>query len=424
MVGNKNNMNIIIVGIGSWGDMNPLLGIGAVLKKKSHSITVLANSYFEKAVKQAGLDFYSIGRADEYIEMIGKTGDSDMRRAACDYLYIRPMKPVYDYCAAHYIQGDTVVVCSISSLGARLAHEKFGMPMVSINLAPMMFISAYDPPLFSINPYPRWIPRWVYRFAFNAGFAIFDHDICPQLNTLRKEIGLPPQRKVLRWMLSPQKIIGLFPGWFAKSQPDWPPQAELTGFPLFEGGDMKDSPLPADLEKFLADGDAPIIVTPGTTNYKYSSFFVKAVEAITKLGVRAIFISRFKGQIPANLPSSIRFYDYLSFSQVLHRASALIHHGGIGTMAEAFHAGIPQLIVPWGIDQFDNGARVKALGVGDVISSRKCTAKSLEEKLAYLLYRPEVRERCKEISDKMRASDPIHDTCRIIEYVGTSSSKL
>jgi rhamnosyltransferase subunit B len=416
-------MNIILVGIGSHGDINPLLGIGTALKKKGNSVTMLASSYFEKAVKQAGLEFFSIGSADVYVEMIGKTGDPDMRSAACDYLYLRPMKPVYDYCAAHHTQGDTVIVSNISALGARLAHEKFGMPMVSINLAPMMFMSTYEPPLFSVNPYPRWIPRMAFSFAFAVGYAVFDHDLCPQLNTLRKEIGLPPQRQVLRWMLSPQKIIGLFPEWFAKPRPDWPPQAELTGFPFYEEDDMRDSSLPEDLEEFLASGDPPIIVTPGTTNYKYASFFEKAVEATVKLEARTIFVSRFRDQIPENLPANIRYYEYLPFSRLLHRASVLIHHGGIGTMAEAFRAGMPQLIVPWGIDQFDNGARVASLGVGDVISSRSGTAKSLTEKLANLLYNPDIRERCREVSGKIRMSNPLHETCRIIENVGRGGNR-
>jgi rhamnosyltransferase subunit B len=186
---------------------------------------------------------------------------------------------------------------------------------------------------------------------------------------------------------------------------------------------MRDSPFPDDLEEFLASGDPPIIVTPGTTNYKYAAFFEKAVEATVKLGARTIFVSRFRDQIPENLPANIRYYEYLPFNRLLRRASVLIHHGGMGTMAEAFRAGIPQLIVPWGIDQFDNGARVVSLGLGDVISSKSGTVKSLTEKLANLLYKPDIRERCREISEKTRMSDTLHETCRIIENVGKGGNR-
>ncbi len=44
------------------------------------------------------------------------------------------------------------------------------------------------------------------------------------------------------------------------------------------------------------------------------------------------------------------------------RLAALVHHGGIGTTAQAMRAGVPQLITPFAHDQFDNAARVERLG--------------------------------------------------------------
>jgi UDP:flavonoid glycosyltransferase YjiC (YdhE family) len=49
--------------------------------------------------------------------------------------------------------------------------------------------------------------------------------------------------------------------------------------------------------------------------------------------------------------------------QVLPRALALVSHGGIGTVSQALAAGIPQLVMPLGFDQFDNAARLERLGV-------------------------------------------------------------
>jgi UDP:flavonoid glycosyltransferase YjiC (YdhE family) len=52
------------------------------------------------------------------------------------------------------------------------------------------------------------------------------------------------------------------------------------------------------------------------------------------------------------------------FDRLLPRASAIVHHGGIGTVACAIAAGIPQLVCPLAYDQFDNAARVERLGLG------------------------------------------------------------
>src|SRR6202012_1799180 len=55
---------------------------------------------------------------------------------------------------------------------------------------------------------------------------------------------------------------------------------------------------------------------------------------------------------------------YVPLRALLPRCAALVHHGGIGTTAEALRAGVPQVIVPLAFDQFDNAARVRALGAG------------------------------------------------------------
>jgi UDP:flavonoid glycosyltransferase YjiC (YdhE family) len=420
-------MNIIFIAIGSHGDINPLIGIGIALKKRGHAITMLAHSYFEKKIRQSGFEFFSIGNMDEYNAMIeGITlKGSEMRKAVNEYLYIRPMKPVYDYLSSHYIKNETIIIGNIYCTGARLANEKFGIPMISINLVPMMFISAYDPPHFTLTGYPRWTPHFIFSLLIALTHLILDHDLLPGLNKFRKEAGLPPQpRKVNRWMLSPEKIIGFFPEWYGKPQPDWPPNVELTGFPLFDEGQLLNSSLPVELEEFLSSGDAPIIFTPGTPNKdKYATFFEKAVEATQKIGARAIFVSEYKDQIPKDLPSHIRYFSYLPFSLILPRAAAIVFHGGIGTIAQAMRSGIPQLIAPWGVDQFDNGARVKALGLGDMISSLQCTVNSLADKLKYIINSPEINKKCKEAAKKIKASDPVNDSCRIIEAFGAARNK-
>ena len=54
---------------------------------------------------------------------------------------------------------------------------------------------------------------------------------------------------------------------------------------------------------------------------------------------------------------------YVPHSALLPRAAAVVHHGGIGTSAQALRAGVPQLVVPFFADQHDNAARLGRLGV-------------------------------------------------------------
>jgi rhamnosyltransferase subunit B len=63
------------------------------------------------------------------------------------------------------------------------------------------------------------------------------------------------------------------------------------------------------------------------------------------------------------LPEGAHHVAYAPFSSLLPRLSLLIHHGGIGTSAQTLAAGIPQIVVPFAHDQFDNAARLRRLGV-------------------------------------------------------------
>nr|MBA3625578.1 glycosyltransferase [Methylibium sp.] len=64
------------------------------------------------------------------------------------------------------------------------------------------------------------------------------------------------------------------------------------------------------------------------------------------------------------LPNWACHVAYAPFDALLPRLATLVHHGGIGTCAEALAAGVPQIVVPFAHDQFDNAARLERLGLG------------------------------------------------------------
>jgi UDP:flavonoid glycosyltransferase YjiC (YdhE family) len=110
-------------------------------------------------------------------------------------------------------------------------------------------------------------------------------------------------------------------------------------------------------------------------------FFSDSIEACRLLGQRGILLTQHPEQLPAELPKGIQHFAYLPFSEVLPRALALVHHGGIGTTAHAIAAGIPQVIRPMAHDQPDTAARVEKLGIGASLVPKKFSAASLTRKL-------------------------------------------
>jgi UDP:flavonoid glycosyltransferase YjiC (YdhE family) len=71
------------------------------------------------------------------------------------------------------------------------------------------------------------------------------------------------------------------------------------------------------------------------------------------------------GSDPAELgtlPEAVRAYRWLPLTAALPTCSAVIHHGGAGTTLSALAAGVPQVVVPQGADQFLNAASVSERG--------------------------------------------------------------
>src|SRR5262249_29005603 len=159
------------------------------------------------------------------------------------------------------------------------------------------------------------------------------------------ELGLAPVRDVFRgWLHSPQLVLGLFPKWFGSIQPDWPRHTELVGFPLYDERDA--TPLPAELDAFLAAGPPPVAFTPGSANLHGRPFFEAASAACTRLGRRGLLLTRHPEQLPERLPEGVRHVAYAPFGLLLPKVGALVHHGGIGTSAQGMAAGVPQLVMP------------------------------------------------------------------------------
>ena len=98
-------------------------------------------------------------------------------------------------------------------------------------------------------------------------------------------------------------------------------------------------------------------------------------------------------------------FPYLPYSLAFQRACAVVHQGGIGTLAQALAAGHPQLIVPVAFDQPDNARRAARLGVASALPFRKATSANLAAALQRLIDDRQCSVRARELASGMRAED-------------------
>jgi UDP:flavonoid glycosyltransferase YjiC (YdhE family) len=154
------------------------------------------------------------------------------------------------------------------------------------------------------------------------------------------------------------------------------------------------------LAQFLDAGPAPLVFTLGSAVVSAANrFYYESVEAAQRLGCRAVLLV---GTDPQNhppdpLPEGVLAVPYAPYAHLFPRARAIIHHGGIGTTAQALRAGRPMLVVPHAFDQPDNAMRVVKLGVARMLSPKRYETKRVATELQALTAEPSFAQRAMEV---------------------------
>jgi rhamnosyltransferase subunit B len=412
---------ILLLPLGTWGDVLPFVRLGRELVRRGHAVTLVACELFEPLAAREGFKFLPLLDRGEYERIFANPRLWHPRLAGITFLRdgVLPfMRRQFELVDEAYRTGECdLLVAPAQSLGARVAQIKHGLPLVTVHLAPYLFRSAIRSRRVSGVSLPDWFPppwkRGFFRVADFCGDQLYGRVV----NSFLKELGLPQAKRVFwEWWNSPERIVGLFPDWFSAPQADWPRQAVLAGFLPNEW--EASPPLPDEVETFLAAGPAPILFTAGTGMAHGGRFFAESLRATRMLGARAILLSQYRDQLPAELPPDVMALDFVSLERLLRRVSLVVHHGGIGTTAQALAAGVPQLPVPMSFDQPDNAYRVEHLGVGRSIARGDYVAATVGPVIKELVTDADVRTRCGELAARCANTDALTVACDEIEAMG------
>ena len=407
-------MHAILVSVGTDGDVFPFVGLGTRLRARGHRVTLVANEQYEASAVQEGFAFRALVSNQETNELIGNPDIWHPIKSAIVGARWgrRALQRQYTLLAELARDEDAVLVAYPPVFAARLVQEKLSRPLASLVVMPWMILSMCAPPAVAGGFHlPRGAPGWVVRLHWQLLEEAANLLIGRHVNRIGRSLDLKPIRSIYRWSFSPQLAIGLFPEWYAPRQPDWPPQMQLAGFPLFDGGNGEG--LPQDLLDFCRAGQPPVAVTFGSGMMHGARLFRAAIEACRLLGERGILLTRFGQQLPAPLPPFVHHCDHAPFRKLFPRCSGVVHHGGVGTTAQALAAGIPQLVLPMAWDQPDNAMRVKRLGVGHWLLPNSSGVR-MASALAGLMT-PETRTRCREVAASFGDGDTFEIAAQLIE---------
>lgn len=436
----------IITALGSYGDVHPMVGLGAALAARGHHVQIVTNPYFDDVVSGAGLELLPLGTREQYIEL---TQHPDLwhpirgPKLVLSHMGGTSVQPLFDLAMQHYVPGDTVFCAHPLDLGGRVAAEKLHAPIASVLLAPGTMWSAYDSPRLKGALLGPRVPKWFKRFQFWLSDTMFVLPLMGELKKLRRELALSPVKRVFgHWLHDTDMTLCLFPDWFGPLQPDWPPNTWTVGFPLWDspgsvpifpstasvaaaaerkmGTDPFESGLASEVRNFLATGSPPIAFSPGSANREAHQFFEAAVDACSQLNRRGILLTKYDHQLPANMPETVRHFGFVPLSRLLRHTAALVHHGGIGTCAQGLAAGVPHVVRPMSFDQFDNSRRLIRLGVAEEISVRNFRRSTLAAALGRLLDSPTVAASCREYAARCNGPAARAAACDALEELAAT----
>ena len=141
----------------------------------------------------------------------------------------------------------------------------------------------------------------------------------------------------------------------------------------------------------------------------------KFVNALLQTGSQGIMAGELTNLSTDLTSGKIFRLDKAPHDWLFPRMGTVVHHGGAGTTAAAFIAGIPQVVVPFSNDQFAWGKRVEELGVGKCIRPTKnITFKDLIAVISEV-QKPNYVNNAKILGEKLSSENGVSRAVAVIE---------
>ena len=414
---------IVLTTHGTLGDLHPYLTIALELQKRGHKPVLATSEYHRRKIEAAGVEFHAIrpdiSFDDKELHRRLTEPKRGLERVIREFM-LPVLRESHDDLLA-VVQRDggaDLIISQILIFAAPLIAEKTGIRWVSTELQPGAFMSAYDPPVLA--PFPalaklRSLGSTFHRALFRVA-KLTAGSWSEPVRQLRRELGLAHGKDPLfEGRNSPHLVLALFSRVLGQPQPDWAANTPVTGFPFY---DENGSSLAPELAQFLDEGEPPIIFTLGSSAiWDAGNVYFESIAAAQRLGKRAVLLV---GSDPLNqplqpLPQNVIAVAYAPYAQIFPRASVIVHQGGIGTIGQALRAGKAMLVMPFGGDQYDNGARVVRLGAGRTIRRKQYTAERTADELRELFANPSYMERAAELGRRVQSENGVRVACDAID---------
>ncbi len=408
-------MNVLILTLGSRGDVQPYVALGRGLQRAGHHVKLVTAEPFEQFVTDNGLEFAPL--RGEFLALLQTdAGKAAVAGKGNPFKLMQQIKPMFRQMLDDAWQAaadSDIVVYHPKALGGYSIAEKLGVPPVLALPTPLYSPTrAFPSPLLPFNDL-----SWLNHASHRLTIWLASLSMRGLLNQWRREVlGLAAVKDELTAHGRP--VLRLYP--YSPSvlptPPDWGERSIATGY-WFLDRSAEWTP-PADLTTFLTSGPPPVYVGFGSMPSQDAEAKTRLiVEALRLAGQRGVVATGWGGLAATAASEQVYMLDAAPHDWLFPQMAAVVHHGGAGTTAAGLRAGAPTVVCPFFGDQPFWGRRIAALGVGPApIAQKKLTAEKLADAIRLVTSDSALRERARWLGAQIRQEDGVGRAVAELEH--------
>lgn len=412
-------MRIALLALGTRGDIEPIVALGAELRRRGHDTVLGVSVNLVDIARRLGLDAVPIGWDTQRVLESAQgrawvaAGDAE---AFTHHLFgiMNARAEQLDTETAEVCAGADAIVTAmlLETRGAAIAEAR-GIPLIVDDPFPRRPNGVVPHPLVTTEPLPTADAnlatyRQFARLAWRQG-RYADR-------RFRMRLGLPPDGSTRRPALELQTYSPLLvPGLFWDELRPFVGNLRLTEPDLHTLGL---STLDPELAAWLAAGPPPAFFAFGSTFTRQPSTMVDTIVRVCRaLGLRAVICAGWGLTGSRPQPADwLRVVSYVNYDAILRHCAIVVHHGSAPITASGARAGIPTMVCSSFADQPFWGTRLHRLGVGVHVRFHELTESVLRAGMARLL-EGSIRDRAAELGRQSRVEP--HGTLAAADRIDT-----
>jgi len=408
---------ITILCSGSRGDFQPYIALAMELKKMGKDVRITGLRDFESFIRSYGIDFYPIQAdfetlgVDKKMLKEAQTADNPLKML----LTFNKMKKYGILIANEFYaacEGSEMIIYHPGCTIGYFAAEKLGIPSVLASPFPMHNTKEQTSVIqygrIKSTPYRNIISyKLLQGMLWLASKDSVKGYWKKQFGSAPKNFGCPFERH----KDEKHPAVVSCSNFVFKRPKDWDRNIHQSGYWFVE--EKTDYTPSEELSEFLNSGEKPIYIGFGSVSREDQKDALSelVINALAKSGKRGIICGMGKFN---NLPDNVFAIDSIPHSWLFDRVSAVCHHGGAGTTAAGFKAGVPSIIIPFANDQHAWAHRSYDLGVGaKPIPIKTLTSDNLAEAFSYA-HQDNIVANAKSLAANIATENGARDCAKVI----------